>query len=151
MSGHEHRQPSLEDSIVDHSKIVIALQSVEALKTEFDGVDEVMEDLDGLIRHLHEVEDRLKENKKLVFLCIVSYVLIINITQRVPFSAVTMHHLESIGVQQNHLILIDAKIKNAVKALTMNRKKYIQDLAHNINTIKDCVNLNVGLVSISCV
>ena len=65
MSEHtSNRTRSLEDSIIDISKLSIAIESVEALRKELHGIDEAMGDADSLMDRLHAVEDRLKENKK---------------------------------------------------------------------------------------
>lgn len=60
------RKRSLQDSTVDMSKIRMALNHLETLKEELDGIEETEEELRAISKHVTALEDILKGAKKLV-------------------------------------------------------------------------------------
>lgn len=61
--GHK-RKRSLQDSPIDVSKMRMALNRLDALKAELDGIQETEEELDGISKHVLALEDILKGAKK---------------------------------------------------------------------------------------
>ena len=58
------RKRSLQDSTVDLSKMRMALNRLEALKEELDGIEETEDELCIVLKHITAVEDTLKGAKK---------------------------------------------------------------------------------------
>ena len=56
--GHK-RKRSLQDSPIDVSKMRMALNRLDALKAELDGIQETEEELDGISKHDLALEDIL--------------------------------------------------------------------------------------------
>jgi hypothetical protein len=74
MSERTHkRKRSLQDSTVDLSKMRMALNRLEALKEELDGIEETEEELRTISEHFTALEDILKGAKKPV--CCISLTL----------------------------------------------------------------------------
>lgn len=68
MSERSHkRKRSLQDSTVDLSKIRMALNRLDALKAELDGIEETEEELATVLEHVLALENILKGAKKPVF------------------------------------------------------------------------------------
>ena len=63
--GHK-RKRSLQDSPVDLSKMRMALNRLEALKEELDGIEETEEELHTILEHVVTLENILKGAKKRV-------------------------------------------------------------------------------------
>ena len=61
--GHK-RKRSLQDSPIDVSKMRMALNRLDALKAELDGIQETEEELDGISKYVLALEDSLKGAKK---------------------------------------------------------------------------------------
>jgi hypothetical protein len=61
--GHKPKR-SLQDTPVDLSKIRVALNLLDALKAELDGIQETEEELDSISKHVLALEDILKGAKK---------------------------------------------------------------------------------------
>lgn len=65
MSERSHkRKRSLQDSPVDLSKMVMALNRLDVLKSELDGIQETKEELDSITKHVSALEDILRGAKK---------------------------------------------------------------------------------------
>jgi hypothetical protein len=68
--------------------------------------------------------------------------------ENVMFSDVTNEDLKNLGVERKPLVLVDAKLSDLTKSLTMEAKAHIQDLKTRIDDIYACVNMEVRLVMI---
>ena len=58
------RKRSLHDTPVDLSKMRVALNHVDALKRELNGIEETEEDLRTILNHVYALENVLKGAKK---------------------------------------------------------------------------------------
>jgi hypothetical protein len=107
----QKRKRSLQDSTVDLSKVRMALNRLEALKEELDGIEETEEELSIISEHLFALENiPVKGAKKPVcriFRCILS--LLLMMLQRVTFSTVTSEDLKKAGVERKRLVLCPRK------------------------------------------
>ena len=61
--SHKHKR-SLQESTADLSKMRVALNRLEALKEELDGIKETEEELHSILAHVTALEDILKGAKK---------------------------------------------------------------------------------------
>jgi hypothetical protein len=82
--GHK-RKRSLQDSHLDLSKMRMALNRLEALKEELDGIEETEEELQTISDHVLALENILKGAKKPVRCIILALCTIINDTPESDF------------------------------------------------------------------
>ncbi|KAF8345411.1 hypothetical protein F5887DRAFT_1061787 [Amanita rubescens] len=118
------RKRSLQDSSVDLSKMRMALNYLEALKEELDGIEETEEELRTISEHFTALEDILNGAKK----------------PRVTFSTVSSEDLKKAGVKRNFC----AREKtDLTKELTSDAEAQIADLHTRIKDIYAGVNMDV--------
>ncbi|KAF8965485.1 hypothetical protein BDZ97DRAFT_1658993 [Flammula alnicola] len=117
--GHK-RKRSLQDSEspVDLSKMRMALNRLEALKEELDGIEETEEELRTISDHVLALENILKGAKKPVY-------------------------LKKAGVMRKRLIFEHAKVTELAKGLTTNAEAEVVDLHSRIKKIYARVNMDV--------
>ncbi|KAI9442459.1 hypothetical protein H4582DRAFT_1283321 [Lactarius indigo] len=104
----------------------MALNRLDALKEELDGIEETEEEVRAALEHVHKLEDIIKGAKKL----------------RVSFSDVSSEDLEKAGVKGERLVFTAAKITDLTNGLTMGAEAHIVDLHTRINEIYACVNMD---------
>ncbi|KAF8961191.1 hypothetical protein BDZ97DRAFT_1921569 [Flammula alnicola] len=123
--GHK-RKRSLQDSPVDLSKMRMALNRLEALTEELDGIEETEEELRTILDHVLALENILKGAKK----------------PRATFSTVASEDLKKAGVMRKRLIFEHAKVTELAKGLTTNAEAEIADLYSRIKKIYARVNMD---------
>ncbi|KAF9811062.1 hypothetical protein IEO21_06691 [Rhodonia placenta] len=127
MSERSHkRKRSLQDSPVDLSKMVMALNRLDVLKSELDGIQETKEELDSITKHVSALEDILRGAKK----------------PRLSFSTVTSEDLQSAGVVRKRLIFKPEKVTELAKGLSPAAEDEIVDLHSRIKKIYARVNMD---------
>ncbi|KAH9176696.1 hypothetical protein EDB89DRAFT_1939432 [Lactarius sanguifluus] len=120
----KRKRSLLQDSTVGPSRMRTALNCLEALKKELDGIEETEEALHIALEHVHKVEDILKDVKK-----------------PVSFLTVSSKHLKKVGVKRKPLIFADEKITELTNGLTMDAEAQIADLHSRLKEIYACVNM----------
>ncbi|KIJ42161.1 hypothetical protein M422DRAFT_60388 [Sphaerobolus stellatus SS14] len=141
--GHK-RKRSLQDSSVDLSKMRMALNRLEALKEELDGIEETEEELQTISDHVLALETILKGAKNQYVPYSSRDVLLLIMLQRVTFSTVTSEDLKKAGVTRKPLYFDPAKVIQLAEGLTMNAEAEIVDLYSRIKKIYARVNMDVS-------
>ncbi|EED77110.1 predicted protein [Postia placenta Mad-698-R] len=120
--SHKHKR-SLQDSPVDLSKIIMALNRLDVLKSELDGIQETQAELDSITKHVSALEVILRGAKK----------------SRLSFSTVTPEDLQSAGIVRKRLIFRPEKVTELAKGLSPDE---IVDLHSRIKKIYARVNMD---------
>jgi len=122
------RKRSLQDTLVNLSKMRTALRRLDALKAELDGIEGIEEELDSISKHVLALENILRGAKK----------------PRVTFSTVKLEDLKRGGVIRKRLIFNPKKVTKLAKAPTMPTvEAEIIDLHSRIKKIYAHVNMDV--------
>ena len=140
--GHK-RKRSLQDAPIDLSKMRVALNLLDALKEDLDGIQETEGELDSISKHILALEDILKGAKKPVCPMSITSCAILMMSQRVTFSTVKTEDLKRAGVVRKRLAFEAAKVTELAKALTTNAEAEILDLHSRIKKIYARVNMDV--------
>jgi hypothetical protein len=104
----------------------MALNRLEALKEELDGIEETEEELHTILDHVLALENILKGAKK----------------PRVTFSTVAAEDLKKAGVTRKRLIFEPAKVTELTKGLTASAEAEIVDVHSRIKKIYARVNMD---------
>lgn len=123
----------------------MALNRLDALKAELDGIEETEEELDTISKHVVALEDILKGTKKSVRPISITSCAILMMSQRVTFSTVRTEDLKRAGVVRKRLVFEPVKVTDLAKALTTNVEAKISDLHSQIKKIYARVNMDVCL------
>ena len=150
MSERDHkRKRSLQDSPVDLSKMRMALNRLEALKEELDGIEETEEELHTIPDHVLALENILKDVKKPVRCIFLELCTTINDAPESDFLNSSSEDLKKAGVARKRLAFEPAKVTELTKGLTTNAEAEIVDLHSRIKKIYARVNMDVRLASIT--
>jgi hypothetical protein len=127
----------------------MALNRLEALKVELDGIEETEEELHTISDHVLALENILKGAKKPVRCIFLALYLLLIMFQRVTFSTNAAEDLKKAGVTRKRLVFEPAKVTELTKGLTTNAEAEIVDLHSRIKKIYARVNMDVRLASIT--
>ncbi|KAG9309681.1 hypothetical protein JVU11DRAFT_10353 [Chiua virens] len=122
MAGKSHkRKRSLQDSPVDLSKMRMALNCLESLKEELDGIEETRAEITEIWEHVRVLEAILQGAKK----------------PRMTFSAIKHEDLKNAGIERKRLYFERVKLAELTKDLTTNAAAHaeIVDLHSRIKKI----------------
>jgi len=125
MSTHK-RKRSLQDSTIDLSKMRMALNRLDALKAELDGIEETEEEMLAISEHVLELENILRGAKK----------------PRVTFSTVTLDDLKKAGIKRKRLSFEPKRVAELMRELTKNAEAELSDLYSRIKKIYARVNMD---------
>jgi len=64
----QKRKRSLQDTPIDKRKMTRVTNSLNALREELSGIDETEEKMEGVMKHVDELDCILKETKRIVHL-----------------------------------------------------------------------------------
>ncbi|KAF8817639.1 hypothetical protein BYT27DRAFT_7074170 [Phlegmacium glaucopus] len=129
MSEYRHkRKRSLKDSTVDISRMRMALNHLEALKEELDGIEETEEELQNISDDVLALdsEDALRGAKK----------------PRLDFSTVVSEDLKKAGVIRKCLVFLPEKISELMSVMTTKARAENLDLHSRLRKIYARVNMD---------
>ncbi|KJA14949.1 hypothetical protein HYPSUDRAFT_149754 [Hypholoma sublateritium FD-334 SS-4] len=124
--GHKCKR-SLQDSPIGLSKMRVALNRVDALQAELDGIQVTEERLHSVSKHVLALEGIVKGAKK----------------PRATFSTVRSEDLEEAGVVRKRLEFEPVNVTELTKTLPSNAEAEILDLHSRIKKIYAHVNMDV--------
>ena len=149
--NHKHKQ-SLQDSPVDLTKMIMAMQRVQALKEELAGIEETEGEMEALMTHVNSLEEILRSAKKPVrgFLLVMGREGIVAnapVDQRISFSSVSREDLLNIGVSRQRLVFLPECVAKMVSNMEPRIIDEVRCLRSRIQDIYRHVNMDVGLTA----
>lgn len=75
----QKRKRSLQDTPIDKRKMTRVTNSLNALREELSGIDETEEKMEGVMKHVDELDCILKETKRIVHLSFIWLWFFLNI------------------------------------------------------------------------
>ncbi|KAL0945712.1 hypothetical protein HGRIS_014860 [Hohenbuehelia grisea] len=127
MSQQTHkRKRSLQDSPVDVSKFQQALNRLQSLKEELDGITETEAEIEEVMNHVYALETILKTAK----------------LRKVTFSTISGIELERLGIESGVLEFHQSVRERLLNGEPSMFKDEMNDLTRSLKVIGDCVSMN---------
>jgi hypothetical protein len=137
------RKRSLQDDMVDLSKMAVVKEHFGYLKNELDGFRETYDDMESIMTHIQSLEAILQDVKKPVRISVITFIQLISLFQRMSFSTFSKKEAKNLGISIRYLIFKEDAIDQLVTS-TANENQSALDLVMRLRDIYNHINMDVS-------